>query len=441
MRGVMDVQDQIEADDKRGLSLAEVLRSIGALWLGYFVLTTARGVILAYEFEQRLGLDLYADMMWRRLVVCAGGVMVTLALWMVLRLFDRSRIRVQIMAALIFALPGAVLIAHMNQLIFMPMERHIGAALTQNSHKRIPMDVSRNDAGGVLDDGPRGAQTPVPGLPSAARQQAETPGQEARENYHAETALDSLQWMALLDLSLSRYLLLLVWASLYFTILAAQNARLAEREGARYRSAARAAELRSLRYQVNPHFLFNALNSLSALVITGRKDRAEDMIQALSDFYRHSLTDGMISHTTLEDEFALQARYLEIEAIRFPDRLKAEFHLPEELATLRVPGMILQPLVENAVKYGVSGATKVVTISICAAAEGDNVLLSVCDDGPMAIAAQNPKPSGGFGIGLTNIRDRLHGTFGAAAKLSSGYEDGRYCTRILLPMANNKERT
>ena len=91
------------------------------------------------------------------------------------------------------------------------------------------------------------------------------------------------------------------------------------------------------RYQVNPHFLFNALNSLSALVMTGKTDRAEEMIQTLSNFYRHSLADETSADVDLADEIALQRHYLAIEEIRFPDRLVTRIECPKALETARVP--------------------------------------------------------------------------------------------------------
>ena len=113
--------------------------------------------------------------------------------------------------------------------------------------------------------------------------------------------------------------------ALYIAILAIEQARAAERREQKFRSAAKAAELRSLRYQVNPHFLFNTLNSLSALVMTGKPQRAEEMIKSISRFYRHSLADEPTSDVALADEFDLQRQYLEIEAVRFPDRLHPVF--------------------------------------------------------------------------------------------------------------------
>ncbi len=105
------------------------------------------------------------------------------------------------------------------------------------------------------------------------------------------------------------------------------------------------------------------------------------MIQTLSRFYRHSLADAPAASVTLADELALQRHYLDIEAVRFPDRLVVAFDTEEAVLTARVPGMILQPLVENAVKYGVAASTRPVTVTVSAKRQGDMLMLEVCDDG------------------------------------------------------------
>jgi len=246
----------------------------------------------------------------------------------------------------------------------------------------------------------------------------------------APTALD--QWKMTFDLAIGRYFLLLAWAALFLALLAGAQARAAERRGERFRSAAKAAELRSLRYQVNPHFLFNTFNSLSALVMTGKAERAEQMIQTISRFYRHSLADDSTGDVTLEDEIDLQEHYLEIESVRFPERLRVRVDLPSELAGYKVPGMILQPLVENSVKYGVSVSSKPVTISITAREEYGRLVLTVSDDGPGSAGDKH-----GFGIGLANVRDRIEARFGNAATIVSGATLTGYETELRLPMVKH----
>ncbi|WP_432201537.1 sensor histidine kinase [Erythrobacter sp. W53] len=243
-------------------------------------------------------------------------------------------------------------------------------------------------------------------------------------------------WRQVTDIALGRYFLLLAWASLYLAMVAGAEARDAQRRGERFRTAAKAAELRSLRYQVNPHFLFNALNSLSALVMTGKEERAEEMIQTISRFYRHSLADDPTGDVSLDDEIDLQEHYLEIESVRFPERLRVTIACPRELGGFQVPGMILQPLVENSVKYGVSASTEPVTITIAAREEYGRLVLTVSDDGPGGKAGSNT-PNGGFGIGLANVRDRLIARFGKEASITSGPILDGYETELRLPMVKH----
>ena len=182
---------------------------------------------------------------------------------------------------------------------------------------------------------------------------------------------------------------------------------------------------------MNPHFLFNTLNSLSALVMTGKTDRAEQMIQTISRFYRHSLADDSTGDVSLEDEIDLQEHYLEIETVRFPERLKVKVDLPADLARFKVPGMILQPLVENSVKYGVSASSRPVTITIAAREEYGRLVLTVSDDGPGTAGHH------GFGIGLANVRDRIEARFGNAATIVSGPSLTGYETELRIPMVKH----
>ena len=129
---------------------------------------------------------------------------------------------------------------------------------------------------------------------------------------------------------------------------------LADQRAAVFAREAQEAQLRALRYQINPHFLFNTLNSLSSLVLTKRTETAEQMLMNLSTFFRATLSADPTADVPLEEEIKLQRLYLDIEQIRFPDRLTVEIDVPDELLDARVPVLILQPVIENAVKYGVA---------------------------------------------------------------------------------------
>lgn len=221
------------------------------------------------------------------------------------------------------------------------------------------------------------------------------------------------------------------WSAFYLATLAQAQALRAQRRAAAAESAAQTAQVRALRYQVNPHFLFNTLNSLSALVMTGKDAAAEKMIQTLSAFYRRSLAEDPTGDIALEAEVALQRSYLEIEAVRFPERLRPRFDLPEALETACVPGLILQPLVENSVRYAVASTARPVTVAIAAREEAGQLVLEVSDDGPAGPDAGEH----GFGIGLANVRDRLAARYGDAASLVSGpVAAGGWRSVIRLPL-------
>lgn len=394
-----------------------VVMSIVGLWLCYFLLTTARGALV--------GLDLQVEMLSRRAVVTLAGAVITFIMWLVLRLVDARPLWIKIVAALLLALPASVLIAQVNEMVFWDIE---GKVIEKIGEKQ-GVKLRRDEAGNVLVDVPSVNGSPLDGNvddPGAL----EDDGPPPKTLTLAKAPVGFERWRQLTDIALGRYFLLLAWAALYLALLAGAQARLAERREGEFRRAAKAAELRSLRYQVNPHFLFNTLNSLSALVMTGKAARAEEMIQNISNFYRHSLAEDPTSDVSLAEEMELQRHYLDIEAVRFPDRLRVIFDLPDDLVEARVPGMILQPLVENSVKYAVAPVRRAVTITIAAREEFGRLVVSVSDDGPGAEA----KAPNGFGIGLANVRDRIEARFGQDAMITSGPVPGGYRTELRLPM-------
>jgi signal transduction histidine kinase len=384
-----------------------VLLSVAGLWLTYFLIATLRWEIIAGEHV--------VEMMQLRTAVSVAGMAVTLVLWSVIRLFDARPIWIKALAAVIAAMPVAVLLAHTNDYIFSEMN-----AYYQEEAERQFKDSSGNIFVDTRSDS-EWVDKKIAGTMAAG----------ADGNKAATGVFGFLR--PLTELAFSRYFMLLAWASLYFSLLAISQARVAERREQQFRNAAKAAELRSLRYQVNPHFLFNALNSLSSLVMTGKTDRAEEMIQTISNFYRHSLADDPTSDVTLADEIDLQRLYLTIEKVRFPERLICKFDIPSQLQKARVPGMILQPLVENSVKYAVSAVTRPVTINIAAREEFDRLVITISDDGP-GLPEGSPH---GFGIGLANVRDRLEARFGEDVILTSGPIPGGYRNEIRIPLTRN----
>ena len=231
----------------------------------------------------------------------------------------------------------------------------------------------------------------------------------------------------ILEMAISRYFFVACWATLYLAISFASEVRVAERRASRFAQAAQQAELRSLRYQVNPHFLFNTLNSLSTLVLRERPDEAEAMILNLSNFYRTSLSGDPLDDVTLEEEVELQRLYLKIEEVRFPKRLRTEIDIPQDVEDCCVPGLILQPLVENAIKYGVSRATRPVTIKISAREQNGYLFITISDDGDVIPEDEDS----GSGIGLANVRDRLDTRFSSDAHLRTEKHDGGGFTAVI----------
>jgi signal transduction histidine kinase len=390
-----------------------VLLSMVALWATYFLLISIRSLVMDFGLQFEMG--------WRRALVTLIGIGLTVVLWLLLRLFDRRTLWVKIAAATVLAMPVAIAIGQFNQWVF----EDIQLKQEQLYAKKYNLNLRRDESGNLLIDVPVRRISPAPGG-----------GQEGEEVVTSQSVIIAPAfaygevWRRLLEVALGRYFLLLAWATTYFAMLAGVQTREAERREEQFRSAAKAAELRSLRYQVNPHFLFNTLNSLSALVMTGKADRAEKMIHTISRFYRHSLADDLTHDVPLCDEFDLQRLYLDIEAVRFPERLVCEFDLPESLADARVPGMILQPLVENSVKYAVSAVARPVTITIGAHEELGGLVITVSDNGP----GVPPGSKYGFGIGLANVRDRLEARFGPEIGFVSGPVDGGYRTEMRIPL-------
>jgi two-component system, LytTR family, sensor kinase len=185
-------------------------------------------------------------------------------------------------------------------------------------------------------------------------------------------------------------------------------------EAARLSEQLAKAQLGALRQQIEPHFLFNALNTIAGLVREGRNDNAVDMIAGLSELLRHSLRTTNQQQVALGEELEIVEKYLEIEKARFAERLKVDVDVPEELRRARVPSLILQPIVENAVKHGIAQRVQGGAIGITATRVNGTLSVSVRNDGPRFPADWE---SSRRGIGLENVRERLTSLYGAAGEL------------------------
>jgi hypothetical protein len=430
-----------------------VLLSLAALWACYFLVATLRGAVMGFDFAWPI--------VSRRLTICILSMLVMAAALPLMQMLDRKSASVRLAVVLAGSLPLALVLSLINDTIFADIE--IAKTDTEGKGRNVTVDtgkvrISRDDAGNILVDLPNipglpepptppeppsptsGAKSPganvpdIPDIPDVEVRSTKRKDGESAITIHAgakEDASTFKRWEGIADTAFGRYFLVLAWAALYFALAKAEEARAAERREGEYRRAAEAAELRSLRYQVNPHFLFNTLNSLSALVMTGKPDDAETMIQTLSTFYRRTLSGDPTGDLPLSDEIELQKLYFAIEAVRFPSRLRTRIEIDASVADAKVPGMILQPLVENSVKYAVAATQRPVTIAIEAHREGDDLVIRVSDDGPGGEAAK----ADGCGIGLGNVRDRLRARYGEAASLHFGkVSGGGFATVLRLPL-------
>jgi signal transduction histidine kinase len=220
----------------------------------------------------------------------------------------------------------------------------------------------------------------------------------------------------------------LAWTGTYLALTYHWESQDHQRRAVILAKTTREAQMAALRYQLNPHFLFNTLNSISSLVGEERNADAETMLLNLATFIRSTLTDEPTGAISLREEIELQRLYLAIEQTRFADRLRVEIDLPFQLTGVRVPALILQPLVENAIHHAVARAEEPLTIRIAAADRGEKVALVVEDDG------KAPPDAGGTGLGLANVRARLHAHFDGLASLDAGPRDGGgYCAELTFP--------
>jgi hypothetical protein len=243
-----------------------------------------------------------------------------------------------------------------------------------------------------------------------------------------------------LDFAVTWLFFFIGWSAFYIASQAQAEALGAQRRLADAESAAQAAQVRALRYQVNPHFLFNTLNSLSSLVMTGRPDRAETMLLALSTFFRTSLSLDPSADVSLAEEIDLQRLYLDIEMARFPDRLTVEIDVPKELEQARLPALLLQPIVENAIKYGVSKSRKAVLIRIEARhLDNHRMLLEISNrlkhGGKEELPAATHE---GTGLGLANVCQRLEARWGSRASCRYGaMTGGGFKVSLTIPVETN----
>jgi two-component system, LytTR family, sensor kinase len=210
----------------------------------------------------------------------------------------------------------------------------------------------------------------------------------------------------LLDLSVLGAWTALYYGINYYLLLSAQSERMLK-----VAAQANAAQLAMLRYQLNPHFLFNTLNSISTLVLLKHTERANAMLSRLSSFLRYSLVGDPTQLVTVAQEVEALKLYLDIERMRFEERLRFGVNVDPRAMQGQIPSLLLQPLVENAVKYAVTPMEEGAEISLDARVAGDRLIVSLADTGP-GLNDAAPKLNPSSGVGLANIRDRLAQAYG-----------------------------
>lgn len=215
--------------------------------------------------------------------------------------------------------------------------------------------------------------------------------------------------------TMSAMYLLMCWTGLYFGFKYYDSLQQQREATLRAATLAQEAQLKMLRYQLNPHFLFNTLNAISTLILDSQNRTANQAVMRLSEFLRYTLDQDPMKKVTLRQEIEAMNLYLTTEKLRFGDRLKLEFAVEERALEALVPSLLLQPLIENAVKYAISPAEQGGTVRVEGRARGAMLELVVADDGP---GLSTPNPAGaaarenGRGVGLRNTRERLAVLYG-----------------------------
>jgi two-component system, LytTR family, sensor kinase len=218
-------------------------------------------------------------------------------------------------------------------------------------------------------------------------------------------------WIGYLWGSTTVFYVFICWSCLYFGIKFYQGMQEATQRALKANALAHEAQLKMLRYQLNPHFLFNTLNAISTLVLDKESERANEMVTRLSDFLRYSLDNDPMQKVTLEQEVRTLKLYLDIEKVRFEERLELDFKVEKEAESALIPSLILQPLVENSIKYAIAKSESGGTLSLRAQVFANELLLELRDDGPGFELVDGELPNG-RGVGIRNTQERLEELYG-----------------------------
>lgn len=352
-------------DDDAPLEFRMALLSIAAFWTLYFLTVSGRSI--AFH-------PLDAALVTNHAIVTAAGGGLTLVLYACLQAADRRSMAALVAAAFLFSVPIAVAFAAINHATFYVI---------------APVESVLSE----LAEKPAEHPDPVRLILFAAS-----------------------DW----------YFFIVAWAVLYIALSYARRVQLAERRAARFRAQAQAAELRALRYQVKPGFLFNALDTLTTLVRRGRFDEADRLIMTLSTFFRSSLTGDPAGDVSLADEFRLVELYVEVEQARLDGRLTFTAGLPPELEAIAVPGLIVQPLVEAATMGLGATTTDRLDLAISARTVFDRLVI--------ALRFAGMETGAGPSASLEEVAARLHARFGHDGQLTWSRTDGAASVQITMPL-------
>ena len=227
---------------------------------------------------------------------------------------------------------------------------------------------------------------------------------------------------------------MLCWTGLYFGIKYYQLLQQERQRGLKSEAMAHEAQLKMLRYQLNPHFLFNTLNAISTLILDKENKLANTMMSRLSNFLRYSLDNDPMQKVNLAQEIDALKLYLDIEKVRFAERLRLSFEVEAEAEPALIPSLLLQPLVENAIKYAIAQSVNGGAIRIAARVFAGELLLEVADDGP-GLEHTNGNNSTRRGVGLANTRERLMELYGSNHSFKTSKTDPHGLTiNIRIPL-------
>ena len=251
---------------------------------------------------------------------------------------------------------------------------------------------------------------------------------------------EGIQYLSAILLDLA---LLVAWSALYYGINFYLLVEEQRDQLLRLESHASSAQLAMLRYQLNPHFLFNTLNSISTLVLLKQTERANAMLSRLSSFLRYTLVSEPEGEVTVAQEVETLKLYLDIEKMRFEERLRTSFDIDPAAAQACIPSLLLQPLVENAIKYAVTPKEEGADIAVGVRRFGNRVHITVSDSGPGSQAGHNDgggSTTSSTGVGLANTRDRLVQAYGSDHRFETEAGPSGFTVTIEIPYQSNTTR-